>query len=263
MKYFLIALQFLTRIPVRIKDKIDDRDYGYSMAWFPAAGLILGWILALGFKLAIVLFNPAIAVLLAIVAYMFLTGALHIDGLSDTCDGLYGGKGDKAKTLEIMRDSRIGTIGGLALVLDIGLRFALLYSLPVSRIPASLILMAVLGRWGQVFFSLNAPSAWAIGSPTTAIWPAARAESRGGYFSNNLTVGIFGFSSMIMLIICLFLLKPVSLALLLLFLSLVIRLARNYFRRKIGGITGDTIGAANEITELLVLFWCSGALVRL
>ena len=151
MKYFLIALQFLTRIPVKIKDKIEDRDYGYSMAWFPAVGLVLGGILALAFKLAVFLFNPAIAVLLVITIYMFLTGALHIDGLSDAGDGLYGGKGDKVKTLEIMKDSRIGTIGALALVLDIGLRFALLSSLPVSRIPASLILMAVLGRWGQVF----------------------------------------------------------------------------------------------------------------
>lgn len=245
MKYFLIALQFLTRIPVKIQDKIEDGDYGYSMAWFPVVGLILGWILVLVFKLALSLFNPAIAVLLVITAYMFLTGALHIDGLSDACDGLYGGKGDKVKTLEIMKDSRIGTIGALALVLDIGLRFALLYSLPVSRIPASLILMVVLGRWGQVLFSLNAPS--------------ARAESRGGYFSSSLTPWIFGFSSMIMLIICLFLLKLVSLALLLLFLSLVIRLARNYFRRKIGGITGDTIGAVNEGTEILVLLWMNTA----
>ena len=245
MKYFLIALQFLTRIPVKIKDKIEDRDYGYSMAWFPAVGLILGLILALVFKLAIVLFNPAIAVVLAITAYMFLTGALHIDGLSDACDGLYGGKGDKIKTLEIMKDSRIGTIGALALVLDIGLRFALLYSLPVSRIPASLILMVVLGRWGQVFFCLNAPS--------------ARAESRGGYFSSSLTPGIFGFSTMIMFGISLFLLKPASLVLLLVFLVLIIRMSQNYFARKIGGITGDTIGAVNEGTEILVLLWMNTA----
>ena len=245
MKYFLIALQFLTRIPVRIKDKIEDRDYGYSMAWFPAVGLILGWILALVFKLALGLFNPAIAVLLAITVYMFLTGALHIDGLSDTCDGLYGGKGDKVKILEIMKDSRIGTIGALALVLDIGLRFALLYSLPVSKITFALILMAVLGRWGQVLFSLNVPS--------------ARAESRGGYFSSSLTPAIFGFSSMTMLGICLFLLKPVSLALLLMFLVLIIRIAKNYFRRKIGGITGDAIGAVNEGTEILVLLWMNTA----
>ncbi|MEK6568255.1 MAG: adenosylcobinamide-GDP ribazoletransferase [Candidatus Omnitrophota bacterium] len=241
MRYFLIALQFLTRIPVRIKDKIEPRDYGYSMAWFPAVGLILGLLLALVFKLAICWFNPAIAVLLTITAYMFLTGALHVDGLSDTCDGLYGGKGDKVKILEIMKDSRIGTIGALALVLDMAFRFALLYSLPVSRIPASLILMAVLGRWGQVLFSLNAPS--------------ARQEGRGGYFSGSLTPGIFGFSSMIMLGICLFLLKLVSLVLLLVFLILIIRIAKNYFRRKIGGITGDTIGAVNEITEIFVLFF--------
>ena len=241
MKYFLIALQFLTRIPIKIKDKIEDRDYGYSMVWFPAVGLILGGILVLAFKLAILVFNPAIAVLLVITVYMFLTGALHIDGLSDACDGLYGGKGEKVKILEIMKDSRIGTIGALALVLDMAFRFALLYSLPVSRIPASLILMAVLGRWSQVLFSLNAPS--------------ARAESRGGYFSGSLTPGIFGFSSMIMLGICLFLLKPASLVLLLVFLVLIIRTAINYFKRKIDGITGDAIGAVNEITEIFVLFF--------
>src|SRR3989338_11572433 len=137
MKNFLLALQFLTRIPVRIKDKIEDGDCGYSMVWFPAVGLILGGILALVFKLAALAVNPAIAVILVITVYMFLTGALHLDGLSDACDGLYGGKGDKVKTLEIMRDSRIGTIGALAMVLDIGFWFALLYSLPVSIIPAS------------------------------------------------------------------------------------------------------------------------------
>src|SRR3989338_4655702 len=211
------------------------------MAWFPAVGLVLGGILALAFKLAVFLFNPAIAVLLVITVYMFLTGALHIDGLSDTCDGLYGGRGDKVKILEIMRDSRIGTIGALALVLDIGLRFALLYSLPVSRIPASLILMVVLGRWGQVFFCLNAP--------------LARAEGRGGSFSSSLTPGIFWFSSITMFGICLFLLKPFSSALLLVFLVVIIRLAKNYFARKIGGITGDAIGAVNEITEIFVLFF--------
>src|SRR3990167_512606 len=245
MKNFLLALQFLTRIPVRIKDKIEDGDYGYSMAWFPAVGLILGGILALVFKLAALAVNPAIAVILVITVYMFLTGALHLDGLSDACDGLYGGKSDKVKTLEIMRDSRIGTIGALALVLDIGLRFALLYSLPVSRIPASLILMAVMGRWGQVFFCLNTPS--------------ARAEGRGGSFSSSLTPGIFGFSSITMFGICLFLLKPFSLALLLVFLVLIIRLAKNYFARKIGGITGDAIGAVNEGIEILVLLWMNTA----
>lgn len=245
MKSFLLALQFLTRIPVKIPDKIEYRDYGYSMAWFPAVGLILGWILALVFKLAVLVVNPAIAVLLVITAYMFFTGALHIDGLADACDGLYGGKGDKVMTLEIMKDSRIGTVGALALVLDIGLRFALLYSLPVSMTPASLIFMAVLGRWGQVLFSLNAPS--------------ARAESRGGDFSSSLTPGIFWFSSLTMLGICLFLLKPVSLVLLLLFLILIIQMAKNYFRHKIGGITGDAIGAVNEGTEILVLLWMNTA----
>lgn len=230
---------------MKIKDKIDVRDYGYSMAWFPAVGFILGGILALVFKLAIFLFNPAIAVVLVITVYMFITGALHIDGLSDACDGLYGGKGDKEMTLEIMKDSRIGTAGALALVLDLGLRFAFLYSMPVSRIPASLILMTVLGRWSQVLFSLNAPS--------------ARAESRGGYFSGSLTPGIFSFSSVTMLGICLFLLKPVSLVLLLLFLILIICLAKNYFRRKIGGITGDTIGALNEGAEILLLLWMNTA----
>ena len=245
MKYFLIALQFLTRIPVRIKGEIQPQDYGRAMVWFPLVGLILGILLVLGFKMAILLFPKAVAIILVLIAYALLTGAIHIDGLADTFDGLGAGETNKEKILEIMKDGPIGAMGALAISLDIILRFVLLDSLPLIKIPQALLAMVVLGRWAQVLFALNST--------------AAKTNSTGGYFSRSLTPAIFILATIIMLLISIFILKPLSLLFILFFILLIVLSAKNYFKRKIGGITGDTIGAANEITEISVLLWMSTA----
>ncbi len=247
MIYFIIALQFLTRIPVKIKGEIAPEDYGRSMAWFPAVGLVLGLLLVLIFKLAAALFPKPAAEMLVITAYMFLTGAIHIDGLADTFDGLYGGRGDKEKTLAIMKDSAVGAVGALAIALDIILRFVLLDALAITKIPQALIAMAVLGRWAQVLFTVNTVS--------------ARPYGTGGYFSRNVSPAIFILSTLAMLLINLFFLKPFFLSCGLVFVSLIILLVKNYVRRAIGGITGDAIGAANEIAEISVLLWMSTAAI--
>ena len=247
MKYFLIALQFLTRIPVKIKEEIQPQDYGRSMAWFPLVGLVLGICSVLIFKTAVIFFPKAVAEILALSSYVFLTGALHIDGLADTWDGLCGGRGDPEKTLKIMKDSSVGAMGSLAISLDLLLRFVLLDSLPLTKLPQALIAMAVLGRWTQIVFVLNSTS--------------PKPNSRAGYFNSSLTPAIFIFASGLMLLICAFIVKPVALISVLAFLSLFGLLCRNYFKRKIGGITGDTIGAVNETSEIFVLLWMNMAVI--
>jgi adenosylcobinamide-GDP ribazoletransferase len=247
MKNFLIALQFLTRIPIKVKDAISQQDYGCSMVWFPAVGFILGLLLVLIFKSASALFPRPAAEILVITAYMFLTGAIHIDGLADTLEGLYGGRGNKEKTLAIMKDSAVGAIGALAIALDIILRFVLLDTLPLAKIPQVLIATAVLGRWAQVLFTLNSDSASKGGA--------------GEAFSHGINPGIFILSTLIMLSINLFFLKPFTLLCALLFICALVLLMKNYFRRVIGGITGDTIGAANEVAEISVLLWMSTAAI--
>lgn len=245
MKYFLIALQFLTRIPVKIKEEIEPQAYSRSMAWFPLVGLVLGLCLVVVFKIALLFFPRAVAEILVICAYVFLTGALHIDGLADTWDGICGGKGDKEKTLEIMKDSSVGAMGSLAISLDLLLRFILLDSLPLAKLAQGLIAMAVLGRWAQVLFVLNSP--------------LSKPQSSAGYFGHSLSPSIVILATGLMLSLCIFMIKPLTLISILAFLSLIILFYRNYCRRKIGGITGDTIGMVNETSEVFVLLWLNMA----
>ncbi|RZL97119.1 MAG: hypothetical protein EOP73_26145, partial [Variovorax sp.] len=132
VRHFLLALQFFTRIPVTGRLA---RWVGYSPAMlrasaahFPAVGWVVGAIGALAFALASVLWPPAVAAVLATVATVLATGAFHEDGLADVADGL-GGTQDRARALEIMRDSRIGAFGAIALVLALGLKLATLAAL--------------------------------------------------------------------------------------------------------------------------------------
>ena len=247
MKYFLIALQFLTRIPVKIKEEIQPQDYGRSMAWFPLVGLVLGIGLVLVFKIAALFFPKAVAEILTLCAYVFLTGALHIDGLADTWDGLCAGKGQQEKTLEVMKDSRIGAMGSLAISLDLLLRFVLLDSLSLTKLPQALIAMAVLGRWSQIAFVLQSNS--------------PKPNSRAGYFNSSLTPPIFIFASGLMVVICSFIITPFALISTLAFLLFFALFCKNYFKRVIGGITGDTIGAVNEASEIFVLLWMNMAAI--
>lgn len=245
MKYFLIALQFLTRIPVQIKEEVVPQSHSRSMVWFPLVGLVIGICLVLVLKIGLFFFQRAIAEILVICAYVFLTGALHIDGLADTWDGICGGKGKKEKILEIMKDSSIGAMGALAIALDLLLRFVLLDSLPLAKLPQGLVAMVVLGRWAQVLFIFNSS--------------VSKPQSSAGYFSHSLTPTIVIFATGLMLSLCIFIIKPLTLISTLAFLCLVILFCRNYFRRKIGGITGDTIGMVNETSEAFVLLWMNMA----
>ena len=104
---FACALVFLTRVPLRL-DRFSDEDLAGSCAYFPAVGFLVGAFAACVFVLAAEVWEPSIAVLLAVASAVVLTGAFHEDGLADTADGLGGGWSVERK-LEIMKDSRIGT----------------------------------------------------------------------------------------------------------------------------------------------------------
>jgi adenosylcobinamide-GDP ribazoletransferase len=132
VRHFLLALQFFTRIPVTGRLA---RWVGYSPAMlrasaahFPAVGWIVGAGAALVFGGASLLWPPAVAAVLCTVATVLLTGAFHEDGLADVADGL-GGTHDRARALDIMKDSRIGAFGAIALVLALALKLALLTAL--------------------------------------------------------------------------------------------------------------------------------------
>jgi len=147
MKRFFIALGFLTIFPVKSDPQIRENDYGASLLYFPLVGLLIGLVLAAAAFILSPL-NPMIRSALIILFSVMLTGALHLDGFADTCDGFYG-KHPKEKILEIMRDSHIGTMAVIGLVILLLLKFSLIAGIKDSILIKVLVLAAVFSRWAQ------------------------------------------------------------------------------------------------------------------
>jgi len=237
MKHFLIALQILTNIPVTVPDRISSEDFGKSLAYFPIVGLMIGislYCLSLGNRII----PYPVLLMIIITAEILITAGLHLDGLADTCDGFYGVKEPLAR-IKIMRDSSLGTMGVLGIVLNLLFRFAILLSLPQDMIGYSLIVMSVCGRWAQVFCCFSSPPASKEGTGLVFIKSAGKKEILG--------------ATLFALAIC-FIFFQVLGILLFAFIVFFCSIFRFICIKKIGGMTGDTIGATNEIAEIVTLF---------
>jgi len=236
MKGFLIALQFLTIVPVRIDSEIKAEDFGGSLIYFPLVGLIIGAILLL----ILLIFNtlPPLAVsAIIILVSVIITGGIHLDGFADTCDALYGFK-SRQRALEIMRDSHIGTMGATGIALILLLKFVFIASMETRILWRSLILMPVFARWAQVFSSYIADYAREEGKAKNFI---RYIDTKGMLISTAIAIAIF---------VMTFKIK----GLLLFVISFcIILLPIHWIKAKIGGMTGDTIGAVSEIAEAAVL----------
>lgn len=238
MKSFLIALQFLTILPVRVKPKIENKDFGASLLYFPVVGLLIGLLLGLSaFVFSFLPSLPKAAVIL--IASIIVTGGIHLDGFADTCDGFYGNN-SKERILEIMRDSRIGTMGVIGIVSILLLKFSLIASLPKSILWRSLVLMATFSRWAQVMACFNSSY--------------VRPEGKAKYFIEHATKKEFFLSFLFALtLFCIFFKIK---GLILFFTSLFPTfLFMQYMKKKIGGMTGDTIGGLSEFAEVTVLLF--------
>ena len=167
---FLAALQFLTIIPLRRTFGLEDM--GRSLGYFPVVGLILGLILAgLSWLLDLVL-PLALVNILLIVALVVLTGALHLDGLVDTCDGMAWHRTPQER-LEVMRDSRAGSFGVVGACCLLLVKYVSLNSVPEASRTAALVLMPVLGRWGMAY--------------AVFAYPYARSHGMGRIFQEQTT----------------------------------------------------------------------------
>jgi adenosylcobinamide-GDP ribazoletransferase len=238
MKPLFAALQFLTVIPVPAALGGTERDLARSVYAFPVAGLILGALLAaLDAGLAAILpVLPASAIL--VVALLVLTGGFHLDGLADTADGFMSSR-PRERILEIMKDSRTGPMGVAAVASVLLLKVSLLASLTGPFRPVLIVLMPVAGRSAMVMVMAFLPYARPEGglgsvfmrsrSPLQALWAFFFLLATGW-----LAAGLLGVAS--------------GLA-----AALGSALAALYTYRKIGGITGDTLGATCEIVELIPL----------
>ena len=248
-KPFIFAWHFLTTIPLsRAHHEPTASELAASMAWYPVIGLLIGGGLVAADLVLHIAFDGMVVNALLIVLVVLLTRGLHQDGLADTLDGLAGGR-TPAERLTIMRDPRIGALGATGLFLSFLLRYVGLMALPHElRLPA-LCCMPAVGRWAMV------TSAW--------ISPYARAE--GGLAAPFLTHLSWQHVVLSTLAVTIGLgagFGTVSTVVVLMAGGLLVFLGWWGCRSWFGGITGDTLGATNELAEILFLL-CVPFLLRL
>jgi adenosylcobinamide-GDP ribazoletransferase len=237
------AIAFLTRVPVPSSMIFGAKDVGRSSRWFPLIGLMIGGLLVAVLQVLAPIFPALLTALLIAVLDAVLTGALHLDGLADTVDG-FGGGVKREDVLRIMRDHAIGTYGAVALVLVIAVKAATLAALiDCHRAVSWLALMPMLGRWSVVLLSATEPYARRSDQEGA---PAGGAVSD---FVGRVEVVVASATALFIAFI-LASWRGLAAALLMLVAS---GLWGWYCRLRIGGITGDTLGASVEISEVLVL----------
>lgn len=234
---FLLSLQFLTVFPLRIT-KVSTQKMAWAAAFFPLVGLLLGSALAgINALLGILGFPELVTSIILVVSLVVITGGMHLDGLADTVDAFLSNK-PKAQMLLIMRDSHIGVMGVLSLISIILLKIGLIYSLNPESSIAALPLMCVLSRWSMVLAMF--------------LCPYARQDGKALAFIRGMNYKIFSAATIITLI-CVFGIWQVKGLILLLIIAAYTYLSGRFFNSKIGGMTGDTLGALCELSEIIVL----------
>jgi adenosylcobinamide-GDP ribazoletransferase len=231
------ALRFLTILPLPGRAEVSERVLGRSTAWFPLAGALIGAILAGAGALAGFLWSPPTVRVLVVVGWAALTRGLHLDGLADSADGLLGGA-TRERKLAIMKDSRIGTFGLLAVAGLLALKLAFLAELQDLALWRVLVPACALARWAMLLAVFAFPTAAPDGL-------AGRFKRRCGW--PQLVIG-----TILAATVSFFFLGVWGLVLLAL-LGLVTLWWSLEVRRALGGHTGDTYGALGELGEALVL----------
>jgi adenosylcobinamide-GDP ribazoletransferase len=230
------AFQFLTRLPLG-RLPYDPNALSRSAKFFPVVGFAIGlvgaqWYLWLGRHLP-----AAIAALLTVASFALVTGGLHEDGLADVADA-FGGGWNREQILAILKDSRIGTFGALAIVISVGLRLLLLGSLPADRVALYVVSGQVLCRWTAL------PLGYAL--------PAAREFSgQGARIARQISGGSLVIGTVITVAVVAYALRRALWSPLLSTLAVTFFTGLYYWRR-IGGVTGDCFGATNQLAEIVV-----------
>ena len=240
MRSLLAAIAFLTRIPVARSIAFDADDVAQSAGWFPLVGVLLGGAYVGGAALLKPHLPLAVIAVLLIAIDALVTGALHFDGIADTADGFGGGK-DRDDVLRIMRDHAIGSYGGLALVLLVALKCVAYYAvLGSANWIVALVVIPTLGRWSILLVSAIVPYA----RPGTSVVSSMEKSSL-----------IWGSFVVIVVLATSLTIRPWVAAGV---VAAVTILWGSCCRRKIDGITGDTLGANLQLCEcaaLLTFLW--------
>ncbi len=239
IRLFFTALMFFTRLPCPPGTDHSETYLQRSRKYFPLVGWIVGGIAALTFGLAGLVLPAAVAVALSMAASVWATGAFHEDGFADVCDG-FGGGWTKAQILTIMKDSRVGAYGAIGMVLLLGLKFAALYEL--SRLSYEWVMLGLVGGHG-----LSRLLASWLAQTHDYVQDIDQSKVR-PIASQPLTPGAMLFSTVTGLLPLLFFPWPIWLLLPL--LAAPYFYLTRFFGRRLGGYTGDCLGATQQVLEV-------------
>jgi adenosylcobinamide-GDP ribazoletransferase len=241
---FITALQFLTRIRLVGEPACDEMSFGRSVRFFPLVGMVAGMILLLAAQLTGGWMPATVRTVFLVTLGVFITGGLHCDGLMDTADGLFSGRSPE-RMLEIMKDSRVGSFGVIAIILLLLWKGSLIHDMPASLLGAALVSMMTLGRFAMVLDILYFPyarpegmgKAFSLYAGKGALWASLLAVA-------GLLGGIYAVMGPFVCWVAA--VATVGVALFAFWFG-------NWAMRKVGGLTGDLYGAVTELSELLVL----------
>lgn len=236
MRKILIAISFFTRIPIKLKD-VSSEEFYDSMIFIPIVGVFIGVVLyGVSFLLSFINFIELEAMLM-VIAYIWLTGGLHLDGFSDTTDALFSAR-DREKMMEIMKDSRLGAFGAIGLILLL-LTYWMCFKIILPEHSLLIIVMPIFGRVAAIMstcFSTYAPLGGGLGKRFT--------EMTKPYHFIIYVILLMGITALVLSL-------NGIIAVLLSFIPGLILMLN--LQKKIGGMTGDTIGMTIELNQVFLL----------
>ena len=246
IRLFFTALMFLTRVPVPAWVGYQPQWLQDSVRHFPGVGVLVGGFGALVFALAVQAWPPLVAVALCMAATIWLTGAFHEDGLADTCDAL-GGSVSRERSLEIMKDSRIGTYGSVALICMLGLKAAALHALALGSAHAVILALPLAHAWSRLVpvLLLRALS-YAGDAEHAKAKPMSQQASDASLGIALLWCALAGLGAAAAGLTLLRLAFAAGVA-----IAVCVVMGR-WLRRRLGGYTGDTLGAAQQFAEVAI-----------
>lgn len=231
LRGFAHALQFLTRLPAPRVDEFHPEDLSRSAVWFAAVGALIGAILSVALWTGLQL-SPLVGALFALVMWVWVTGGLHLDGLGDVADALAAAHRSPERFLEVLRDPHIGAFGVMAIGLQLIAKLVLLAELTTGPAVLALLLVPAWARWGTLLWSLAVPPL---------------AGGTGERFSWQISRPLMVVQGLVLALLSLWL-APVLLGALVVVPALAV-----YWKLRLGGITGDCLGASVEVTETVLL----------
>lgn len=231
----MMAITFLTVLPFHLKEPPQPGDQGKAAGWYPFIGALIGALVAAAYYGFSLVFPSILAALLAVSIWIGVTGGLHLDGLADSCDGIFNSSSPERR-LEIMKDPRLGTFGGIGLTLAILLKIISLSSLPMGTAWIAVPLAAALGRW------LLLPA---------GKQPLAQHSGMGADFASGLGKAVFLQAGLIIAILTV--LTGWQGLIIVVAVNLIIWWVIHFAKARLGGVSGDVLGLVVELAELVTL----------